>query len=47
MTVKILGGQSIPNLPWQDKPANEQGVVWRYTNNPVIDWNPFKALFTA
>lgn len=42
MTVKIIG-QSIPNLPWQDKPANEQGVVWRYTKNPVIDWNPFKA----
>lgn len=43
MTVKVIG-QSIKNLPWQDKPANEQGVVWRYDANPVIDWNPFSRI---
>ena len=36
MNVKILNGQSIPNMPWQDKPANCSGPVWRYDANPII-----------
>ena len=31
-----LFGQTIPNLPWQDKPAGYRYPVWRYTENPVI-----------
>ena len=38
MTVKVIG-QSIKNLPWQDKPANEQGVVWRYVEDIVLTSN--------
>src|SRR5215212_11206225 len=34
-------GEALPNIPWQDKPANEPGVVWRYRNNPVIPRNAF------
>lgn len=34
--IKIIGQQSIPNLPWQDRPAGCSDVVWRYNNNPVI-----------
>ena len=33
-------GPSLPNLPWQDKPAGEAGVVWRHSGNPITPWNP-------
>lgn len=36
MRVKVFGEQSIPNLPWQEKPADCQSVLWRYSENPVI-----------
>lgn len=29
-------GESIPNLPWQDKPEGYRYPVWRYTENPII-----------
>ena len=32
---KIIG-PNLPNIPWQDKPKGERGVVWRYSANPVI-----------
>ncbi len=35
----VLGG-AVPHLPWQDKPAGCQDVVWRYSGNPVIERNP-------
>ena len=27
---------SLPNIPWQEKPAGTAAPVWRYTENPVI-----------
>lgn len=36
MSVKIIGEQSVPNMPWQERPAGCNDVVWRYSNNPVI-----------
>ncbi len=33
-------GNALPNLPWEDKPKGYDGVMWRYSNNPLIDWNP-------
>ncbi len=33
-------GNSLPNMPWEEKPANCDGVMWRYSKNPVIDINP-------
>ena len=27
------------NIPWQEKPENFKGPIWRYTNNPIIDRN--------
>ena len=36
MSIKILNGQSIPNIPWQDRPAGCTDPVWRYDQNPVI-----------
>lgn len=34
--MKIVNGQSIPNLPWQDRPSGSSDVMWRYAENPVI-----------
>jgi len=42
MTVKILGA-SLPNIPWENRPADCQDVVWRHSKNPIIGWNPFPA----
>ncbi|MCQ2506285.1 MAG: glycoside hydrolase family 130 protein [Lachnospiraceae bacterium] len=36
---KILG-DNLPNIPWQDRPADAKGPVWRYSENPIIDRNP-------
>ena len=38
--LKILGLPSLPNMPWQDKPEGCTKQLWRYTANPVIDWDP-------
>ena len=32
---KIIGPK-LPNIPWQERPANCTDPVWRYANNPVI-----------
>jgi len=42
MSVKIIG-DAIPNMPWQGRPIGENGVMWRHSDNPIIDWNPFPA----
>ncbi len=34
--IQILNEQSIPNLPWQERPAGSEAAAWRYDNNPVI-----------
>jgi beta-1,4-mannooligosaccharide/beta-1,4-mannosyl-N-acetylglucosamine phosphorylase len=42
MSVKIIG-ESIPNMPWQDRPVGDDNVMWRHSANPIIGWNPFPA----
>ena len=32
--------QNINNLPWEDKPINASGPIWRYSKNPIIKRNP-------
>ena len=39
MKVQIINGQSIPNMPWQDKPEGCTDVIWRYNANPIIPRN--------
>jgi beta-1,4-mannooligosaccharide/beta-1,4-mannosyl-N-acetylglucosamine phosphorylase len=39
MTMEIANGLSIPNLPWEDRPAGSSDVIWRYSRNPVIPRN--------
>jgi len=33
-------GEALPNIPWEDKPKGCTDVLWRYSGNPVIGWNP-------
>jgi beta-1,4-mannooligosaccharide/beta-1,4-mannosyl-N-acetylglucosamine phosphorylase len=32
----IIGGVSQPALPWEDRPRNADGPMWRFSKNPVI-----------
>ena len=36
MGVQIINGMSLPNIPWEDRPAGKTDIVWRYSKNPVI-----------
>lgn len=31
---------SLPNIPWQDRPADCTAPVWRHSDNPIIRRNP-------
>ena len=31
---------SLPNIPWQEKPTGHGLPLWRYSENPVINRNP-------
>jgi len=33
--------ENLPNIPWQEKPENSVGPLWRYSENPIIGRNPF------
>ncbi|MBO5384417.1 MAG: glycoside hydrolase family 130 protein [Ruminococcus sp.] len=37
--IKLIGN-SLPDMPWQDKPAGCNIPVWRYSENPIIKRNP-------
>lgn len=34
-TVKVVGS-ALPNIPWEDRPAGSDQMVWRCSKNPVI-----------
>ncbi|MEA5116874.1 MAG: glycoside hydrolase family 130 protein, partial [Propionicimonas sp.] len=36
----VAGQESCPNLPWEPRPAGSDGVLWRFSGNPVLGWNP-------
>ena len=40
--IKIIGAQSMPDMPWEDRPENDNhdAPVWRYSGNPIIRRNP-------
>ncbi len=39
MAAVVINGTEIPNLPWRDRPAVSQEIVWRYCRNPIIPRN--------
>ncbi len=32
----VIKGDSLPNIPWEDKPRGCMDVMWRYSQNPII-----------
>ena len=41
MSIQIIG-QSLPNLPWEERPVGSHDVLWRYSGNPVIRRNALR-----
>ncbi len=41
ITKTILISDPMPNMPWEPKPENHKGLVWRHSKNPIVDVNPF------
>jgi len=39
MSLEILT-EPLPNLPWEERPEGSTDVLWRFSGNPVIGWNP-------
>ncbi|MFZ1292393.1 MAG: glycoside hydrolase family 130 protein [Melioribacteraceae bacterium] len=39
MVTTILGN-ALPNIPWEEKPKNCNDFIWRFSKNPIINWNP-------
>jgi len=39
MVNKIIG-DSLLNIPWEEKPKNCADLMWRFSGNPILDWNP-------
>ena len=39
MPTRYTNLPEISNLPWENRPANNQDVIWRYSRNPVIPRN--------
>lgn len=37
---KTIIGDALPNIPWEERPAASNDVVWRYSQNPILGWNP-------
>ncbi|MBN1952144.1 MAG: glycoside hydrolase family 130 protein [Bacteroidales bacterium] len=37
---KTIIGNDLPNIPWEERAAGDTSILWRYSNNPLIDWNP-------
>ena len=35
-----LGGSPLPQLPWEPRPAASSALMWRYSKNPILGWNP-------
>jgi len=39
-TSSTIVGPPLPNLPWEKRPRGSSEVVWRYSKNPILGWNP-------
>ena len=37
---KTIIGNALSNIPWEAKPTGSSDVLWRYSKNPIIGWNP-------
>ena len=32
----MTGQNALPNIPWQERPAGNSEIIWRYSANPII-----------
>lgn len=39
MEILQISGSALPDMPWEERPANCKDVMWRYSKNPVIARN--------
>lgn len=39
-TKTIVRCNPLPNMPWEDRPSNCGGVLWRHSRNPILGRNP-------
>ena len=46
-TTQTIMGDAVPNIPWQDRPADCKEVVWRHSENPIIGLRPFPKAWTV
>ncbi len=45
MKIQLINQQSLPTIPWEDKPYDHKGApIWRYTKNPIINRNPIEGV---
>ncbi|MBW2733693.1 MAG: glycoside hydrolase family 130 protein [Deltaproteobacteria bacterium] len=40
MATPTIIGSSLPNIPWEDRPTHCEDILWRYSKNPILGWNP-------
>ena len=40
--MKVINGEVIKNLPWEDKPEGCKDVVWRSAKNPILTRDAIK-----
>lgn len=45
--IGILGQAALPSMPWEERPAECTRPLWRYSKNPIINWNPIPAAARA
>ena len=34
--VPVIGGDSLPDMPWQERTPGDKSPLWRYRGNPII-----------
>lgn len=44
---RIIIGANLPNIPWEDRPDGNNDIMWRFSGNPIIGWNPTKSIARA
>jgi len=43
-TTTIVRCNPLPNIPWEDRPSNCGGVLWRHSGNPILGRNPMPSV---
>ncbi len=33
-------GENLPHIPWEARPSDCNDVIWRFSANPILGWNP-------